>query len=156
MLERKTGILLTVSSAVATLTLPVMSAYASSKASISKFHEGLISELEGTGVLSFAVHPGTIETEIGTPQDAINPVSLEHPATKQFLAYILSGDLKRQTVELPADFMVALAADGRYRALQGLHLNATEDLEPVLKEAEKEGRGRIGTDRLYLVNIATL
>ncbi len=156
MLERKSGVVMSVSSSVATMTLPCMSAYAASKASISKFHEGLIAELEGTGVHSFAVHPGTVETEIGGTPDAINQKSMEHPALQQFLSWILSPDLKRQNVQLPADTMVALAAEERCKALQGLHINVNEDLEAVLKEAEKEGRGRIGSERLYLVTIATL
>ena len=147
---------MTVSSGAVAMTLPMMSAYAASKASISKFHEGLITELEGTGVFSLAVHPGTVSTELGDPTDAINPVALEHPALKQFLAYFMSPDLRRQSVELPADFMVALAADERCKALQGMHVNATEELEPVLEEAEKEGRGRIGSDRLYLVTVPPL
>ncbi|KAK5168176.1 uncharacterized protein LTR77_006744 [Saxophila tyrrhenica] len=156
MMERKTGVLMTVSSAVATLTLPAMTAYSSSKAAISKFHEGLIQELDGTGVLSLAVHPGMVETEVANPVDAINKTSLEHPIVQGFMAYYTDPNLKRQTMELPVDTMVALAADERCKALQGLHINVTEDLEAVVKEAEREGRGRIGTDRLYLVTVPTL
>ncbi len=156
MYERKSGIVMSVSSAVATMTLPCMSAYAASKAAISKFHESLIGELDGTGILSFAVHPGTVLTEIANPTDAINPKSMDNPALQQFLAYIMGPDLKRQTEQLPADTMVALAADERCKSLQGLHINANEDLEAVLKEAEKEGRGRIGAERLYLVTVPTL
>ena len=65
MLERGSGALITVSSAVATMGLPAMSAYASSKAAISKFHESIVPELEGTGVLALALNPG--ESRVHVP-----------------------------------------------------------------------------------------
>jgi len=60
MMERKTGIVITISSGVASMALPVMTAYASSKAAISKFHELLTIELKGTGILSFSATPGLV------------------------------------------------------------------------------------------------
>jgi hypothetical protein len=67
-----------------------------------------------------------------------------------------TGEFKMQTPELCADTMVALAADPVYKALTGHHLNASQPLPPVLEEAQKEGKGRLGAERLYLVNVATL
>ncbi|EME83871.1 uncharacterized protein MYCFIDRAFT_101118, partial [Pseudocercospora fijiensis CIRAD86] len=71
MKARKTGIIMTVSSAVASMALPCMSAYASSKAAISKFHESITPELAGSGILSFAVNPGMVGgTELGSATNA--------------------------------------------------------------------------------------
>ncbi|KAK6004269.1 hypothetical protein QM012_009119 [Aureobasidium pullulans] len=156
MIERKTGVLLTTGSAVATMTLPVMSAYASSKAAISKFHESLTDELKDTGIVSFSVHPGMVKTELGAAENAINREHIQHPAMQSLLQMISSGDVKRQEPELCADTMVALAADPRYKVLTGRHINATQELPPVAEEAEKEGKGRLGTDRLYLITVPTL
>ncbi|EME79064.1 uncharacterized protein MYCFIDRAFT_6125, partial [Pseudocercospora fijiensis CIRAD86] len=64
MIERKSGAVISVSSVVATWPSPIQTAYASSKAAISKFHESLAAELEGTGVLSFALNPGSVESEL--------------------------------------------------------------------------------------------
>lgn len=65
MIERKKGYVISVSSGVLYMTIPVMSAYASSKAAITKFHEALALELQGTGVYSFSSTPGVVKTEIG-------------------------------------------------------------------------------------------
>lgn len=158
MLKRKSGIVITTSSSVATLNLPTMSAYNSSKAAISKFHEGITAELEGSGILSFAVHPGQVDSELGAPQDAINKASMEHPAVKKFISMVTAEGpaAKRQTPEISADTMVALAAEPRCEILHGCHLNSDQDLEAVLKEAEKDGMGRIGKEELYKVRIGQL
>lgn len=137
------------------MALPAMTAYASSKAAISKFHESLVPELKGTGILSFAVHPGMVATNLGKSENAINMNGMEHPAVKGFMSTI-SPDMKMQTAELSADVMVALAAEGRGRVLHGKHINADQDLEAVIVEAEKEGGGRVEKEKLYLVNIQAL
>ena len=155
MIKRNTGILMTTSSNVATLALPVMTAYASSKAAISKFHESLSLELDDTAILSFAVHPGVVKTQLSKADNAINKAQIQHPAMQRFLAAV-SGGHKAQTPEICADTMVALAADPHYKVLNGHHINAAQELPPLLEEAQKEGKGRLGKDRLYLVNIATL
>ena len=156
MVQRKSGVVMSVSSSVATLDLPTMSAYSSSKAAISKFHDSIVPELEDTGVLSFAVHPGIVDSEIGVSEHAINRASMDHPAVQRFIASVTTGDHKKQTAELSADTMVALAADERCTILSGRHINADQNLDPVVTEAEKDGMGRIGKERLYLVNIGSL
>lgn len=156
MIKRNTGVLLTTGSAAATMTLPVMTAYLSSKAAISKFHEGLSAELEGTEIVSFSVHPGYVKTELGAAENVINKEQMQHPAMQVLFQMMASGDIRYQTPELCADTMVALAADPRYKVLTGRHINAIQELPPVAEEAEKEGKGRLGTDRLYLVTVPTL
>lgn len=155
MIKRKTGIVITVSSNVATMALPCMAAYTSSKAAISKFHESITPELEGTGVSTFAINPGMVKSELGAPDGALNKEAMQHPAMQAFMSHV-QGTAKYQEPELPAQFCVALAAEPRVKVLTGHHLNAEQDLEAVIKEAEKEEMGRVGKDRLYLVNIGFL
>ena len=156
MLHRKSGMLISTSSSVATLNLPTMSAYNSSKAAISKFHEGITAELEGSGILSFAVHPGQVETELGAADNAINQAAMDHFAVKKFIGMVSDPNAKRQTPDLPANTMVALAAEPRCQVLHGRHVNSDQDLEAVLKEAEKDGMGEIGARDLYVVRIGQL
>jgi NAD(P)-dependent dehydrogenase (short-subunit alcohol dehydrogenase family) len=132
-----------------------MTAYASSKAAISKFHESLTPELDGTGVLSFAVNPGVVATELGKAENVINRSAIEHPAMQAFIG-IAQGPRKSQSPECCANLMVTLAADKRCKVLHGHHLNADQELEPVLVEAEKPDKGRIGKERLYLVRLGEL
>ncbi len=154
--RKQGGVVMSVSSSVATMNLPAMTAYASSKAAISKFHELLTHELEETGVLSFAVHPGLVDTELAMPEDALNKASMEHSAVKKFMTHIYDPNVRRQAPELSADTCVALAAEPRCAVLSGRHVNADQDLEGVVQEAEKEGKGRIGKEDLYLVRIGAL
>ena len=74
---------------------------------------------------------------------------------KRFIASMRDGG-PRQTPELPANTMVTLAADPRCKILHGHHVNSDQDLEVVLKEGEKEGKGRLGEERLYKVRIGEL
>ena len=155
MIERGSGVVMTTSSQVATMALPVMTAYASSKAAISKFHESIVPELAGTGVLSFAINPGMVATELGKPEHAINKEAINHPAMQAFIGSV-GGARKLQKPESCANTMLTLASDERCKVLNGRHLNADQVLEPVLLEAEKEGLGRVGKEKLYLVNIGEL
>lgn len=157
MIARGKGTVISVSSGTASLQLPVMTAYASSKAAISKFHESLVPELKGTGILSFAVDPGMVGgTELG--KGAINLEAMEHPAQKAFLDHLKEskGENLMGTMELPADFMVAFCCEERSGLLDGKHVNADQDFEKVLGEMEKEGGGRIGREGLYKVNIGRM
>ena len=155
MQERKTGYVVSVSSSVATMALPAMTAYASSKAAISKFHQSLVPELDGTGITSLALHPGVVQTNLGQGENGLNKSSMEHPAVKAFLAG-MDPNFKRQTPELAGDLLVALTADERFKKLSGKHLNVEQDLEAVITEAEKEDGGRIEREQLYRVNIGAL
>lgn len=156
MTKRGNGVVISISSSVATMALPAMTAYASSKAAISKFHQSLAIDLDGTGVKSFAVHPGVVDTNLGQSADGINKESMENPATKSFIAGISDPNFKKQVPQLAGDLVVALAANERFAKLTGKHLNVEQDLESVITEAEKEGGGRIEKEQLYRVNIGAL
>ena len=160
------------------MALPVMTAYASSKAAISKFHELLTIELKGTGILSFSATPGLVrkwppasayilattnwplihvyypETELGKPADALNKAAMDHPLLKAFMGSV--GGMKHQQPDVLPDVLVAMSADERFKALDGKFVSADRDVEPVLKEVEKEGGGRIGKENLYTITIPQL
>jgi short-subunit dehydrogenase len=72
MLKRQTGVIISTSSSAAASVSPAMSAQASSKAAISKFHESLAKEIEFSGssnILTFAVNPGVVWTEMRKSND---------------------------------------------------------------------------------------
>ncbi|KAF2166717.1 hypothetical protein M409DRAFT_54510 [Zasmidium cellare ATCC 36951] len=170
MRRRKTGVILNTSAAGVTLCAPALSAQCASKAALSKLTEVLAADMQFAGcpdILAFAVNPGTVKTEGCTyvldPNkkyaDSIMTITVEkgisHPVMQTMMSS-LPGDIKMKSSELCADVMVALAADPAYRVLNGLHLNASEPLPLVLEEAQKEGKGRIGAERLYTVKVDTL
>lgn len=156
MLERKSGILITISSGVLSMQLPVMTAYASSKAAITKFHESLSLELQGTGILSFSLTPGIVRTELGAQPDALNKQALENPFVKGFLESIKSAGGESQDPDVMANVALAMCADERYKPLNGRFIVAANDVEPVVAEANKAGLGRIGKEDLYYVRTREL
>ena len=65
-------------------------------------------------------------------------------------------EMEMQTPELCADTIVALAADQVYAVLSGFHINAPQELPPLVEEAWKEGHRRLGAERLHSVKIAAM
>jgi short-subunit dehydrogenase len=63
MLARKTGRILQLSSLLGKVPTPYMAVYAGTKAFVSSFTEGLIQEVEGTGVTVTALLPGAADTD---------------------------------------------------------------------------------------------
>ena len=100
------------------------------------------------------MNPGLVESELGAAGDAINTAS-KHPMVEKFGQMMKSGR-RKQSAQLPADTCVALVCEPRYKVLNGKHIEAVHDLSKVLEEAEKEGGGRIGKERLYSINIGIL
>jgi 3-oxoacyl-[acyl-carrier protein] reductase len=64
MLERGAGRFLHVSSVSGTIGCPQMAHYGSSKWGLIGFHEALSAELKGTGLLSIAILPGSVDTDM--------------------------------------------------------------------------------------------
>ena len=160
MIERQTGLLISTSS-FGQLDSPAMSAYICSKVAPSKFHELLAIELEAESpkTITSAVHPGFIWTGIGTREGEVNKTQMQHPAMQDTFSMFGSMDpktMKMQTPELCADTMVTLAADPAYKVLTGRHINATQPLPSILEEAQKENKGRLGAERLHLIDITSL
>lgn len=61
-----------------------------------------------------------------------------------------------QTPELCADTTVALTADPVYKILTGRHINSTQPLPSIPAKAQKENKGCLGTECLYLVILTAL
>lgn len=137
-IARKSGVTITVGSAVADISVPFMSAYQASKAGLMKAIQSLDAELRPQGIFNFVIHPGAIATELSTGSGVVG----EEMKTimKVFDPYMVD------IVELPAWSMVALAAlvgkDERVGILSGRYLDVTDDLGELLeKNWEIEERG---------------
>ena len=155
MIERKSGIVMTVTSTSGSQDIPYNTAYATSKAAVIKLHQDLAVELERHNIFSYSVHPGTIPTELSATSEAINMKSIEEEPGMQEMMQAFK-DLKYQTPELPANVFVTLAAEERCKALNGRYIDSEQDLEAVICEAEKEGGGRVGKEKLYHLKVDEL
>lgn len=129
------GILITTSSEVANSNVPYMSAYCASKAAITKAIHVLNIELQPKGILSYAVHPGSVKTSLGGGESVNQAAIKAVPGMQQFWDYI--PQLLVDSPELAAHTMVALAADDRAKVLSGRFVDSTQDLGEVLERVDE-------------------
>lgn len=155
MVRRRTGIVMAVSSSAAHLEIPFTTAYSASKAAVTKFQADLAREVGRYGVLSFSIHPGTVATDLAAVESAVNRESIaEEPEAGKLMQEF--REMKYQTPELMADTAVVLCAMERCGVLSGRYVDCEQRLDEVLKEAEKEGGGRVERERLYKLKIDEL
>lgn len=155
MIRRQKGFVLTVTSTSGSQDIPFNTAYATSKAAVIKLHQDLAVELRPHNIGSFSIHPGSIATDLAKDPNAINMESVDEEPEMQRMMQAF-GDLKYQTPELPANTMVALVAEERCRVLDGRYIDAEQNLEMVLQEAEKPDGGRVQKERLYRLKVDEL
>ncbi len=155
MLERGCGTIISTASTSGSQDTPFATAYATSKAALIKFHQDLAVEIGDRGVHTYCVHPGTDATNLAKSEGAINmEVMQKTPAMMEILRSF--EGMKMQTAELAANTYVALAAGDEFRLLSGMFIDSQHDLGEVLKEAKKDGKGRIGKERLYHLKVDEL
>lgn len=155
MIARKTGVVITATSSAGFLDLPIMSAYGTSKAAVIKFQQSLAQEVERHGILSFSIHPGSVKTELGSVEGAINMKSMqEEPAAQQLFEEF--QNIKYQSPDLMANAAVALCADERFKVMNGRLIDCEQPLDKVLEEAEKERGGKVEKENLYRLKLDSL
>ena len=150
MIARKTGTVISISSPAGSQTIPLMTSYAASKAAIIKFQQDLAKEVERHGILSYTINPGTVATDLGAVESAVNMESMAKEPQAQNLMEEFKNT-KYQTPQLMADSCVAVCADERFKALNGRLIDVEQPLDEVLKEVEKADGGRIGKEDLYVL-----
>lgn len=151
MIRRKTGILMSVTSEIGAHDYPFVSAYGVSKSALTKFHQVLALEVAKHGILSFSIHPGSVETGIHTAEDAVDEKVLAEPEVQELLQSYLG--MEKQRPRLMGDVCVALCCEPRCRALGGRYVDCEVDLEKVVEEVEKEGGGRVGREGLFKLKV---
>jgi NAD(P)-dependent dehydrogenase (short-subunit alcohol dehydrogenase family) len=128
MLARKEGRIINIGSLRNITAIPIETAYAASKAGLTRLTETVDIGLEGTGVRIFELSPGRVKTGIIGPSIASAPASTWTP------------------IERVAEFVDCIA-NGELDELSGRFLHARDDIE-VLKERSREtiaSNGRVLT-----------
>lgn len=154
MIERQSGVIINVVSVLATISLPYFSAYSSAKASLIRATHIMDLEFRPHGIYSYAVHPCmSKDTTLG--QGALNLEAHEKvKGVKSFMEEFVPS--MTDTVQLPADTFVALAADPDAKYMSGKYIDATQDLGMILEEARKGPESRIEKEGLYILKVDTL
>ena len=154
MISRKSGCIINVVSVLATISLPYFSAYSSAKAGLIRATHIMDMEFRPHGIYSYAVHPCMCaDTTLG--QGAPNLKA--YAKVDGFRQFMRDFQLSmKDTLALPADTFVALAADPDAKLMSGNYIDAAQDLGEVLNEARKGPEGRIEKEGLYTLKIDTL
>ncbi|KAL8990376.1 MAG: hypothetical protein Q9169_008137 [Polycauliona sp. 2 TL-2023] len=146
MLAQKAGCIISLVSTSGSQDVPFNTAYAASKAAVIKFNQDLGVEIEGSGVTCFALHPGSVDTDLASGPGAVNMEAAAQSAKMQDVFQRFQG-IEKQTVDLPANTCVALCVEeDAKRLLGGKYVDSQQDLGEVLEEARK---GRVESERLY-------
>lgn len=128
MLKQKSGRIINIGSLRNITAIPIETAYAASKAGLTRLTETVNCGLEGTGVLVFELSPGRVMTDIIGASIANAPASTWTP------------------IERVAEF-VAVISEGELDELAGRFLHARDDID-VLKSRTAEtvqSNGRVLT-----------
>jgi NAD(P)-dependent dehydrogenase (short-subunit alcohol dehydrogenase family) len=128
MLAAGEGRIVNVSSGAAVSPQPFMTAYASAKAAVLRFTDSLAAELEGRGVLAFAITPGFVRTELVEEMAA-------SPAGRRYLPRL--ADRRDSLEPNRAATLVAEIASGRLDPLAGRFLHVLEDMDGLLRRADE-------------------
>lgn len=96
------------------------SAYATSKAALLRLHDCLAADLEGTGVVSLAMSPGMVRTDM----------------TRELILRLDIDEDQLTPIEVGAALIVRLAA-GDADALSGRMIHVTDDLDAMIAAADE-------------------
>lgn len=131
MIQRKRGRIINVASGAGNRTIPNATAYTTSKAAVIRFSDTLAVEVLPHGISVFVIHPGTVWTEMTREM-------VEGEAGKKWLPWFRNTFEQGQdeSPESSANLVVYLAS-GKADALSGRFITVNDDLEALVKDAEK-------------------
>lgn len=125
-LHNHSGRIVNLASSHCVKKLPKVSCYSSSKIAVTRFTELLDLEYSERGIYSFAMHPGTIET------DMTRNIS-KQMKDGEALVPILKKKIKCNEMDPPFDAMhlVSDLVTGRHDRLSGRYLQAKYDIDQI-------------------------
>jgi NAD(P)-dependent dehydrogenase (short-subunit alcohol dehydrogenase family) len=142
MILRQRGKIINVASQAGTLTIPYATPYCASKAALIRFSDCLAADTREHGIAVFAIHPGTVRTDMST-------YLIESEAGKKWLPWYrtIFDNNEDEPIELAGELVVLLAS-GQADSLSGRMLYASDDVPNLIQEAV-----RIQQDDLYTLRL---
>jgi NAD(P)-dependent dehydrogenase (short-subunit alcohol dehydrogenase family) len=130
MLSRGHGRIVNVSSGAGFAAIPMLSAYAVSKAALYRLSENLAAETRGHGVMVFAVNPGLVRTAMSE-----SALHCGEPSIERWFkdAFANQEDVSTES----AATLVASLASGAADVLSGRYILATDDLAQMVARADE-------------------
>jgi NAD(P)-dependent dehydrogenase (short-subunit alcohol dehydrogenase family) len=129
------GRIINVVSSAGTIPTPYMSAYAVGKCAAIRMTETVDLEQRAHGIRAFALHPGTIITDMAR---STMSSAEAHRWIPDGVAMLKARTTEQSTVDLArCTAMVAAIAAGRYDVLSGRYLDISWDFDALAREAAK-------------------
>jgi NAD(P)-dependent dehydrogenase (short-subunit alcohol dehydrogenase family) len=142
MIARRRGRVVNLSSSVGLNYFPHGSAYAVSKAAITRFTENLSGEVKGYGLSVFNLAPGTVRT-------AMTEHVLSSPAGQRWQPGLRQVfDEGRDVPPEEAAHLIVYLASGRADALTGRYLSVNDDVPALVRRSEEIKEQDLYTMRL--------
>lgn len=128
MLDRGAGRIVEMASVTGTRAFPLLSATSVAKAALIRHAENLAEATAGTGVSVFAVHPGTVGSDL----------LASYRSNPQMAAYFDRLPAEMYTPPEVVGETVARIAAGEFDALSGCFIDATGDLDALLPAGDAQ------------------
>ena len=130
MLSRGQGRIVNLSSGAGLAAIPMLSAYAVSKAALYRLSENLAAETRGHGVVVFAINPGLVRTALSE-----SALSCGEPSIEQWFtdAFANQEDVSPES----AATLVVYLASGAADVLSGRYIFATDDVAQIVARADE-------------------
>jgi len=130
MLTRAHGRIVNVSSSAGFAAIPMLSAYAVSKAALYRLTENLAAETRGHGVTAFTINPGLVRTTMSE-----SALSCGEPAIERWFTDAFAGqdDVSAESVAALVLYLASGAAD----VLSGRYILATGDVAQMVARAKE-------------------
>ena len=143
MLREGGGRIINIVSSAGTIPIPHLSAYAVGKCSLIRLTQTVDLEQRAHGIRAFALHPGTIVTDMAHS-------TMRSPEASRWIPDGIAM-LSARTPEQSAAYLVrcttivAALASGRYDAIAGRYLDIDSNLDAMVIETAGDGQRRIRT-----------
>jgi NAD(P)-dependent dehydrogenase (short-subunit alcohol dehydrogenase family) len=130
MLSRGHGRIINVSSGAGLAAIPMLSAYAVSKAALYRFNENLAAETRGHGVMAFAIGPGLVRTAMSE-----SALSCGEPSVERWFADAFASQHDVSTESAAA--LVIYLASGAADVLSGRNIDVSDDVAQMVARADE-------------------
>ena len=130
MISRGRGRIVNLVSSSAYKDAPYMSAYTSSKAALIRFTSSLAAETKAHGLAAFAIHPGTVDTQMQQEYRA-------HVASPSWQRRQAGNSAPQYVPAERAGRLIEVLASGRADSLSGRSIEVADDLEGMILRSEE-------------------
>jgi NAD(P)-dependent dehydrogenase (short-subunit alcohol dehydrogenase family) len=143
MIARQRGRIIVTSSMASVGPWPYMSAYAISKAAVTRLSESLAEETKAHGICVFALHPGSVRTAMWESLFLSDVAEKHLPDMYDYVSQGGSGVPPKRAAEL-----ALFLASGQADALSGCFISVDDDVTVMVQRAEEIQRDELHTLRL--------